>query len=270
MQLNFIVYLVITLFLLFCLYRYSISEVGERYLLVDLMIAGILGGYTVLSIKALSSLLKMNMYTMLAHWITYCMIAILVFTGIFQIHFLNKALSRFNSVEVIPTNFVIFTTCSIIASSVLYGDLERTSPFALLGVFLMFLGVVLITFKHNRQLLSSSSMDSASHHSVIAAEEQVALFASPPLRSATTAIPHPNFSFLSSPLRDQALQYQQRQRISSSLEHRTQLGAYRRLSGILTSVGSSVGTHSVRRIEFDHLSELAHASSSGLSRRPSL
>lgn len=45
----------------------------------------------------------------------------------------------------IPTNFVIFTTCSIVGSSVLYHDLTRTSPVALLGVICMFLGVVMIT-----------------------------------------------------------------------------------------------------------------------------
>jgi hypothetical protein len=44
--------------------------------------------------------------------------------------------------------------------------------------------------------------------------------------------------------------------------------ALRRLSGILTSVGSSVGTHGIRKMEFDHISDLAHAAASFTSKSP--
>ena len=42
-QLNFVIYFAISLLLLIFLYRYSISEFGAKYLVIDLLIAGILG-----------------------------------------------------------------------------------------------------------------------------------------------------------------------------------------------------------------------------------
>jgi hypothetical protein len=42
-QLNFVLFFGISAILLLFLYRYSISEIGEKYLVIDLLIAGILG-----------------------------------------------------------------------------------------------------------------------------------------------------------------------------------------------------------------------------------
>ena len=220
------------------------SEADEIYI----------GGHTVLSIKAISSLLKAyNVYIIFSHWITYLMIFVLIFTGIFQIHFLNKALSRFNAVEVIPTNFVIFTTCSIIASSIMYNDLSRTSPFAFLGVFFMFLGVVMITLKRQQPSLIEE----------VAISQQPSNADIPGIITSPAVIPSYNMNYLPSPLRDL---HRDRTPRHHSLDFHTNNNptdsAYRRVSGIFISVGSSVGTHSVRKIEFDYLAELAAASAS--------
>ena len=66
-----------------------------------------------------------------------------------QIKYLNRALQRFNSTQVIPTQFVLFTISVILGSAILYRDFERRTLedaikfFA--GCALTFLGVWFIT-----------------------------------------------------------------------------------------------------------------------------
>jgi magnesium transporter len=96
-QRSFVVYLVITLILLSFLIHYSNTKYGKEYILIDLSIASIIGGYTVLSIKALSSLLKLEFYRMLTHWITYLMGLVLLVTCILQVRYLNRALSLYST-----------------------------------------------------------------------------------------------------------------------------------------------------------------------------
>jgi magnesium transporter len=76
-------------------------------------------------------------------------VAVLVFTAIMQIKYVNRALQRFDATQVIPTQFVLFTLCVILGSAVLYRDFERT-PGEDAGKFiggcaLTFIGVWLIT-----------------------------------------------------------------------------------------------------------------------------
>lgn len=66
-----------------------------------------------------------------------------------QIRYINRALQRFDSTQVIPTQFVLFTLSVIIGSAVLYRDFEsmtadRAAKF-IGGCALTFLGVYLIT-----------------------------------------------------------------------------------------------------------------------------
>lgn len=66
-----------------------------------------------------------------------------------QVRYVNKALQRFDSTQVIPIQFVSFTLCVIIGSAVLYRDFERTTAEQAIkfigGCFLTFFGVFLIT-----------------------------------------------------------------------------------------------------------------------------
>lgn len=66
-----------------------------------------------------------------------------------QIRYINRALQRFDSTQVIPTQFVLFTLSVITGSAVLYRDFESTTRSRALkfvgGCFLTFLGVYFIT-----------------------------------------------------------------------------------------------------------------------------
>lgn len=79
-----------------------------------------------------------------------------------QVKYLNQALSRFNSTIVIPVNFALFTTSTLIGSAILYRDFEHLSTLAttlsLLGIGIMFFGVYLITLEKETE----ASIDSES------------------------------------------------------------------------------------------------------------
>lgn len=81
--------------------------------------------------------------------LTYLLLFILLGTAIMQIRYVNKALQRFDSTQVIPIQFVMFTLCVIIGSAVLYRDFEKTTPERATkfvgGCLLTFFGVFLIT-----------------------------------------------------------------------------------------------------------------------------
>lgn len=102
-----------------------------------------------LSTKGIASLLSYTLWHALTFPITYLLLVILVVSALLQIRYLNRALQHFNSTQVIPTQFVLFTLSVIIGSAVLYRDFEsatadRVGKFVG-GCVLTFSGVYLIT-----------------------------------------------------------------------------------------------------------------------------
>ena len=151
-QWEFETYLGITIFLIIALAVAS-NKFGERTILIDLGLVGLFGGYTALSTKGVASLLSNTIWRVVTFPITYLLVAVLVFTAIMQIKYVNRALQRFNSTMVIPTQFVLFTISVIVGSAILYRDFERTTPEDagkfVGGCALTFLGVWCITSGRN-------------------------------------------------------------------------------------------------------------------------
>ncbi|KAH7887889.1 magnesium transporter NIPA-domain-containing protein [Phlebopus sp. FC_14] len=126
-QRSFIIFSIVYLALAVILAGLSESRAGKRLVVVDVGLCAIFGGFTVLATKAISTLLTKEWARMFAEWITYPVLAVLVVTGILQIRYLNRALRRFDSKMVIPTQFVLFTLSAVIGSAVLYGDFRRAT-----------------------------------------------------------------------------------------------------------------------------------------------
>lgn len=107
------------------------------------------GGYTVLSTKGVSSMLSSTLWGAFTTPVTYVLIFILLGTAIMQIRYVNRALQRFDSTQVIPIQFVMFTLCVILGSAILYRDFEKTTAEQagkfVGGCLLTFFGVFLIT-----------------------------------------------------------------------------------------------------------------------------
>lgn len=113
------------------------------------------GGYTALSTKGVSSMLSSTLLGAFTTPVTYALVFVLLFTAIMQVRYVNKALQRFDSTQVIPIQFVLFTLSVIIGSAVLYRDFERTTSEQAIkfvgGCLFTFFGVFLITSGRPRQ-----------------------------------------------------------------------------------------------------------------------
>ena len=74
--------------------------------------------------------------------VTYVLLAILISTAVMQVKYVNKALQRFDSTQVIPVQFVMFTLSVIIGSAILFRDFEKATA----GTMIKFVGGCLLTF----------------------------------------------------------------------------------------------------------------------------
>lgn len=94
-------------------------------------------------------MLSSTLWRAFATPVTYALIVILLATAVMQIRYVNKALQRFDSTQVIPIQFVLFTLCVILGSAILYRDFEKTTAKQagkfVGGCLLTFFGVFLIT-----------------------------------------------------------------------------------------------------------------------------
>jgi len=75
----------------------SESQYGERLIGIDIGVCALFGGYTVLSTKALSSLLSTIFVSVFKKPIGWILVAVLAGTSIMQVKYLNRALIRFES-----------------------------------------------------------------------------------------------------------------------------------------------------------------------------
>ncbi|KAL8725427.1 MAG: hypothetical protein Q9166_007359 [cf. Caloplaca sp. 2 TL-2023] len=151
---EFELYLGITAALIIIL-LWASGKYGEKSILIDLGLVGLFGGYTALSTKGIASLLSDTLWRTFTFPITYLLLAVLVGSAVLQIRHVNRALQRFDSTQVIPTQFVLFTLSVIIGSAVLYRDFKSATA-ARIGKFiggclLTFLGVYLITSGRSRE-----------------------------------------------------------------------------------------------------------------------
>ncbi|KAI1094574.1 DUF803-domain-containing protein [Rostrohypoxylon terebratum] len=153
-SMEFEIYMGVTFFFIIIL-MWASPKYGNRTILIDLGLVGLFGGYTALATKGVSSMLSSTLFKAFTTPVTYGMIFILLATAVMQVRYVNKALQRFDSTQVIPIQFVLFTLSVIIGSAILYRDFERTTAQQAAkfigGCLLTFFGVFLITSGRPRQ-----------------------------------------------------------------------------------------------------------------------
>ncbi|KAL4957492.1 magnesium transporter NIPA-domain-containing protein [Aspergillus filifer] len=218
-QWEFELYLGLTAGLIVAL-MWASSKYGPRTILIDVGLVALFGGYTALSTKGVSSLLSFTLWHIITFPITYLLVFILVFSALMQIRYINRALQRFDSTQVIPTQFVLFTLSVIIGSAILYRDFEaytaaRAGKFVG-GCLLTFLGVYFITSGRVRADDESSySTDEEEAIGLLPGERyQDRVDLSPPLPAQTKNKPRPR----SPDLLDGALQSPAGSLLSQGLE----------------------------------------------------
>ncbi|KAF8558822.1 DUF803-domain-containing protein [Imleria badia] len=162
-QRPFVIFSIIYLVAAVILGGLSEGSVGRGLVVVDVGLCAVFGGFTVLATKAISTLLTKEWVKIVTEWITYPILAVLVITGVLQIRYLNRALKRFDSKTVIPTQFVFFTLSAVVGSAVLYGDFRRASFHEMLtflyGCAATFAGVFVIASGQTNGNTSESVQD---------------------------------------------------------------------------------------------------------------
>ena len=124
---------------------------GEEYLLVPLTITTVLGCFTILSVKAVSMLLTETFSgnSQFGSPLLYFGLLTLALGAVFQVRFLNYCMQFFDSTQVVPTFFVMFTLGAISVGGVMYQDFDDMSALRIAGfvcgVLITFIGVWLIT-----------------------------------------------------------------------------------------------------------------------------
>ncbi|CAH1766169.1 10803_t:CDS:2 [Entrophospora sp. SA101] len=97
-----------------------------------------------LGIAILRTVQGENQFT---HWFLYFLMAFIAITGLVEINYLNKALNIFNTSMVTPVYYVIFTSLTILSSSILFQGF-KAPPEAFVTMILGFLiictGIILL------------------------------------------------------------------------------------------------------------------------------
>ncbi|KAF2194782.1 DUF803-domain-containing protein [Zopfia rhizophila CBS 207.26] len=139
----------VALFSVLMIYKIAPKH-GRKNPLIYLSICSTTGSVSIMAIKAFGIALKMtfagnNQFT---HPSTYVFVIMIVVCILTQMNYFNKALSQFSTNIVNPLYYVTFTTCTLIASFLLFRGFNTTSPVntisLLCGFLVIFSGVYLL------------------------------------------------------------------------------------------------------------------------------
>ncbi|CAN9097882.1 unnamed protein product [Alternaria alternata] len=136
-------------FCIFMIYKIA-PKYGRKNPLIYLSICSTAGSVSIMFIKAFGIALKMtfagnNQFT---HPSTYVFVILVVGCILTQMNYFNKALSQFSTNIVNPLYYVMFTTCTLVASCLLFQGFNTTSAVntisLLCGFLIIFSGVYLL------------------------------------------------------------------------------------------------------------------------------
>mmetsp|Transcript_16902 Transcript_16902/g.41528 ORF Transcript_16902/g.41528 Transcript_16902/m.41528 type:complete len:387 (+) Transcript_16902:181-1341(+) len=102
---------------------------GSTQILVPIGICSLIGSLSVMSCKALGIAIKLTFEgsNQLINAETWMCAAVVLMCVVTQMNYLNKALDVFNTAVVTPIYYVMFTTLTITASSIMFKDYEHQS-----------------------------------------------------------------------------------------------------------------------------------------------
>ena len=148
-QYPFLIYIIIEVNML--LFIYFLHHYKKQITVVTiLMQVALLGSFTVISAKAISSMLCITFrgINQLAYPIFYLMFIVLIISATGQIIFLNQAMASFDASVVMPINFILFTISAILSGITFYQEFYALTFIqvfmTLFGAGLSFGGVCLI------------------------------------------------------------------------------------------------------------------------------
>lgn len=141
-----IMVVIAAVFIIFLAPRY-----GQKNVVVYIVICSTLGSLTVMGCKGVGVALKATFHgnNQFTHFMTYIMLGFVASCILFQVNYLNKALDTFNTAIVTPTYYVLFTSCVILVSLVLFKEFFKMAVTDIIGDLCGFLTIVLGIFMLN-------------------------------------------------------------------------------------------------------------------------
>ncbi|KAK3600022.1 hypothetical protein CHS0354_012692 [Potamilus streckersoni] len=121
---------------------------GQKNVLVYIIICSTLGSFTVPGCKGLGLAITETIggRNQFVNWLTYVLFVVTAVCIVVQINFLNKALDTYNTAVVTPIYYVIFTTCAITGSLILFQEWGHMTFENILGGVCGFLVIVTAIF----------------------------------------------------------------------------------------------------------------------------
>ncbi|XAR56286.1 hypothetical protein NMG60_11036710 [Bertholletia excelsa] len=179
---GFLFYVIIIAIVILVLIFIFVPRYGSTHLVVYIGICSLAGSLTVMSVKAVAIALKLsfegsNQFVYGQTWFFTVFVAL---TCVMQINYLNKALDTFNAAIVSPVYYVMFTTFTILASMIMFGDWDSQSATQIATELCGFVTILAGTFLLHKTRDMGDSPDSSTMDSpVFVAPELDTLHAGP-------------------------------------------------------------------------------------------
>ncbi|KAK2630527.1 hypothetical protein QTJ16_001347 [Diplocarpon rosae] len=122
---------------------------GKKSMMVYLSICSLMGGLSVVATQGLGAAIiaQIGGKAQFNNWFIYVLLVFVIFTLVTEIIYLNETLNLYNAALVTPTYYVIFTSCTIVTSVILFRGFKGTPTSivtVVLGFFTICAGVVLL------------------------------------------------------------------------------------------------------------------------------
>jgi hypothetical protein len=167
----FMGYLMISIVvILFFIYK-LVPKYGKKTPVIYLTVCSLAGSFTVVACKALGIAIKLTLsgHNQLFYFSTYVFLFSVLSCIILQLNYFNKALDAFNTNIVTPIYYVMFTTLTIVANTILFqGFSGSTSSFISIisGFFTLFIGVFLLNLSKTASEANSAYISPDSRFSL--------------------------------------------------------------------------------------------------------
>ncbi|KAI9277187.1 magnesium transporter NIPA-domain-containing protein [Phascolomyces articulosus] len=158
LSVGFLVYLGIAVVVSCVLVFYCAPKWGKTNMLVYIGVCSWIGSLSVVFTQAfgasiIHSITISNQFT---NWFIYLILALTVITLVIEVIYLNKALNLFNTAVVTPTYYVLFTTLTIVSSTVVYRGFDDASGVdittCVFGFLVICSGVTLLHYSRSNDM----------------------------------------------------------------------------------------------------------------------
>ncbi|CAF2943381.1 unnamed protein product [Rotaria sp. Silwood2] len=144
---------------IFCLIVYCGPRLGSKHVHIYILICSLLGAFTVTACKGLGVGLKeiFNGEYTYSKWLTFSCAIVIIICILIQMIYLNRALDLFSTPVVTTIYYVLFTTCVLITSGILFHEWNKLTfvdtMACIVGFLITTCGLILINYIKTNDLI---------------------------------------------------------------------------------------------------------------------